>query len=142
MRSVIQQSVLLPAPAATLFDSYLDPVRHAAFTGGAITIAATPGSPFSAFNGVLRGTILSVVPSRLIVQTWRSVKFHDDDPDSTLILAFSQDGDQGRIDLVHLDVPDHDHQGVTDGWTLYYWTPWRAWLSGERIDGITDRDQA
>jgi activator of HSP90 ATPase len=131
MRSVIQQSVLLPAPAETLFAAYLDPVQHAAFTGAAVTIAAAPGSAFSAFNGVLRGTMLAVVPSRLIVQAWRSVKFHDSDPDSTLILTFTPDGAHGRIDLVHLDVPGHDYQGVTEGWQMYYWTPWKTYLSGK-----------
>jgi len=133
VRSVIKQSVLLPAPAETLFASYLDPARHAAITGGAVTIAAAPGSVFSAFDGVLRGTMLAVLPPRLIVQAWRSAKFHDDDPDSTLVLSFVPEGDQGRIDLVHLDVPDHDYQGVNEGWELFYWTPWRRFLvQGER----------
>jgi activator of HSP90 ATPase len=129
MRSVINQSVLLPAEAEVLFETYLDPVRHAAITGGSVTIGSVPGSPFIAFDGVLRGTMLAVVPHRLIVQAWRSAKFHDDDPDSTLVLSFASEGDGGRIDLVHLDVPDHDYQGVHDGWTLYYWTPWRAYLA-------------
>jgi uncharacterized protein YndB with AHSA1/START domain len=134
MRSVITQSVLLPAPAEALFAAYLDPVRHAAITGGAVTIAPTPGSRFVAFDGVLNGTTLAVVPSRLIVQSWRSAKFHDDDPDSTLVLSFTPDGDQGRIDLVHLDVPDHDRQGVDEGWELYYWTPWRRFLAQDKSD--------
>jgi activator of HSP90 ATPase len=119
----------LPAPAEHLFAAYLDPVRHAAITGGAVTISAVPASPFSAFNGVLRGTMLAVVPSRLIVQAWRSVKFHDDDPDSTLVLTFTPEGSHGRIDLVHLDVPEHDYRGVTEGWQSFYWTPWRTYLS-------------
>jgi len=129
MRRVIQQSVTLPAPPDALFDTYLDPVRHAAMTGKAVTVSAQPGSHFSAFGGVLRGTILAVVPSRLIVQSWRSVKFHDDDPDATLVLSFASENGNGRIDLVHLDVPGHDYQGVNQGWELYYWTPWRAYLA-------------
>ena len=129
MRSVIRQSVLLPAPADRLFGMYLDPVQHAAFTGGAVSIAPEAGSAFSAFDGVLRGTLLAVVPSRLIVQSWRSAKFHDDDPDSTLVLSFAPEGGLGRIDLVHLDVPEHDSQGVTDGWETHYWTPWRSYLA-------------
>jgi activator of HSP90 ATPase len=128
MRSVIKQLVLLPASADELFAAYLDPVRHAAITGGAVTISPAAGTVFSAFDGVLNGTMLAVVPSRLIVQAWRSAKFRDEDPDSTLVLSFTQQGDRGRIDLVHLDVPEHDCQGVNEGWELYYWTPWREYL--------------
>jgi len=45
---------------------------------------------------------------------------------------FSSEGDQGRIDLVHLDVPEHDFQGVTDGWSEHYWRPWLALLESRR----------
>jgi activator of HSP90 ATPase len=133
MRSIIQQSVVLPAAADELFEMYLDPARHAAITGASATIARQSGSPFEAFGGRLTGTILAVVAPRLIVQWWRSIMFKASDPDSTLVLTFSSQPDlagrsQGRIDLVHLDVPDHDYQGVTDGWPKFYWTPWRAYL--------------
>ena len=35
----------------------------------------------------------------------------------------SPEGDEGRIDLIHLDVPDQDYEGVFQGWEKYYWTP-------------------
>jgi hypothetical protein len=73
--------------------------------------------------------MLTVVEPTLIVQSWRSAAFKRDDGDSTLILLFQQDGDRGRIELVHLDVPDHDYDGVSGGWRRYYWTPWRRLLA-------------
>src|SRR5262245_9772766 len=100
---------------------YLDPTAHAAFTGWPVEIGAQPGAKFRAFGGQLSGTILALAPPRLIVQSWRSVKFHSDDVDSTLVLEFSPEtGDSGRIDLIHLDVPEHDYQDVIDGWQKYY----------------------
>lgn len=128
MRSVIQQSIILPAAADLLFDAYLDPVEHGAITGSAVTIAAEPGAAFRAFDGALTGTILALISPRLIVQSWRSTEFAVDDPDSILILNFIPEGRQGRIDLVHMDVPDHDFDGVSKGWEKYYWTPWRQHL--------------
>ena len=131
MRNVIQQSVVLPAPAASLFEMYLDPAAHAAITGFPVIIGAEPGAEFRAFNNQLSGRILAIARPRLIVQAWRSIKFHADDPDSTLILAFtaeSKNADQGRIDLVHLDVPVHDFQDVTEGWSKFYWVPWNSIL--------------
>lgn len=123
MRNVIRQSVVLPAFAETLFDMYLDPLVHAAITGNPVRIGRETGAEFLAFNGALSGTILATVRPRLIVQSWRSTSFKGDDPDSTLILSFSTEGVGGRIDLVHLDVPDHDYEGVAKGREKYYWTP-------------------
>jgi activator of HSP90 ATPase len=129
MRSIVQQSVILPAPAQTLYSMYLDAAIHAEITGAPVTIDAKAGSPFRAFEGSLSGSMLTVVPSTLIVQSWRSTHFNDGDPDSTLILTFTPHGEDGKIDLVHLDVPEQDYQGVINGWETYYWTPWRGYLA-------------
>ncbi len=131
MRSIIRQSVLLPAPASLLFDMYVDASQHAAFTGHPVTIGEESGSKFRAFDGMLSGTILAAVRPRLIVQSWRSLNFNDEDPDSTLILSFEERGEEGRIDLVHVDVPEGDYAGVTDGWEKFYWGPWREYLSSQ-----------
>ena len=129
MRSSIAQSAILPAPAERLYATYLDPARHAAVTGAPVTVGAEPGAPFRAFGGQLSGTMLAVVAPRLIVQSWRSMNFREGDPDSTLILAFVPEGANGRIDLIHIDVPEQDFQGVSDGWEKYYWTPWKRYLA-------------
>jgi activator of HSP90 ATPase len=128
MPKTIQQTVRLPASPDDLFDSYLDPARHAAITGHPVTIAAKPGSAFLAFDGQLSGRIVAVIPKRLIVQAWRSSQWAREDPDSILVLSFSGDRAYGQIDLVHVNVADHDVQGVTEGWEKYYWTPWRRFL--------------
>ena len=128
MPKMIQQSVRLAAPPDDLFDTYLDPARHAAITGQPVTISASPGALFRAFGGQLSGRIVAVIPKRLIVQTWRSQQWTKEDPDSILVLAFSGDRGYGQIDLVHVHVADHDFEGVTEGWEKYYWGPWRRFL--------------
>lgn len=128
-RTIVQQSVVLPAPAAKLFEMFVDPKGHEAITGKPVIISETPGSEFRAFDGALSGTMLTVIRHRLVVMSWRSVAFKPENPDSTLILTFTAEGSQGRIDLVHLDVPDHELQGVKDGWPKHYWNPWREYLS-------------
>ena len=129
MRSVILKSVVLQASAEDLFSMYLDPAGHAALTGGpAVIIGASDGAPFKAFDGALSGTILKTVSPNLIVQSWRSVSFKEDDPDSTLIISFTPEGSGTRVDLVHLDVPEHDSAGVTGGWDSHYFVPWQEHL--------------
>ena len=116
MRNVITQTVLLAAPAEQLFAMYLDPGLHAAITGAPVTISRQAGSEFQAFGGVLTGTMLAVYEPRLVIQSWRSSQFRPEDADSTLILSFHAASTGGQIDLIHLDVPDHDFVGVTEGW--------------------------
>ena len=129
MRSLIKQSVVLPATAETLYATYIDPRLHSAMAGAPVEIGPEAGSKFSAFGGALSGSMITVLAPRLIVHSWRSVNFKDSDPDSTLILSFVPEGDQGRIDLIHLDVPEQDFEGVDKGWDKYYWTPWRNYLA-------------
>lgn len=124
----IEQSVRFPVSAKELYDIYIVAERHTAVTGGAVKISPKPGSKFSAFGGLLTGTTLFTIPAKLIVQRWRSVSFHDGDLDSLLVLRFIQEVKRGRIDLVHVNVPAHDHAGVTQGWKKYYWEPLRAYL--------------
>ncbi|MGB5345180.1 MAG: SRPBCC domain-containing protein [Woeseia sp.] len=128
MRSTIYKTVVLPASAAELYDMYMDADVHGAMTGAPAKVSDQPGSPFEAFGGLLKGTMLQTVKSRLIVQSWRSVNFAKGVPDSTLILSFTPEDDAGRIDLVHLDVPENDFQGVTGGWDSRYFAPWLAYL--------------
>ena len=90
---------------------------------------------FQAFGGQLSGQILAIERPRMIVQSWRSVKFHVGDADSTLVLMFTPETatiGQGRIDLVHVDVPDHDYEDVIEGWSKYYWNPWRTHIENQR----------
>jgi uncharacterized protein YndB with AHSA1/START domain len=107
---------------------YLDPHEHAAFTGAPVKVAARVGARFEAFGGALSGTILQLVPNRLIVQSWRSTNFGKRDLDSSLILSFWPDPGGGRIELTHVNVADRDYAGVSEGWSKYYWIPWRAYL--------------
>lgn len=129
MTRTILLATTLPAPPERLFDMYLDPREHAAFTGSPVEISAVPGAPFHAFDGVITGAILQVVPKRLIVQSWRSPHWGPTDLDSTLILTFLPDPEGGRIELVHTNVVDNDFAGVSQGWEKHYWTPWRAYLT-------------
>ncbi len=128
MTRPIQQTVTLKASAAQLFDTYLDAKKHAAVIGSKVAISAREGGTFRAFDGMLQGRNLVIVPKRLIVQAWRSSGWKADDLDSILALKFSDTPSGGRIELVHVNVPDHDLAGVTEGWKKYYWVPWRKYL--------------
>ncbi len=133
MTPTIEQVVVLPASPARLFGMYLDAKQHAAFTGFPVSLKPKVGGAFRAFNGMLEGRFLEIVPRKLIVQAWRSSMFGKSDLDSILVLRFSAaERGSGRIELAHVGVPEHDHVGVSEGWAKYYWGPWRAYLTRKR----------
>jgi uncharacterized protein YndB with AHSA1/START domain len=128
MPRIIQQAAFFPVSPERLFDMYLDPVAHAAFTGGPVIIGDQAGAAFQAFGGMVSGTVLQVVPKRLIVQSWRAAHWKPEDMDSTLILTFWPEGEGARIELVQVNVADHDFAGVSQGWEKYYWSSWLEYL--------------
>ena len=54
--------------------------------------------------------------------------FYKTDPDSILIIKFIGTVKGCRVELVHVNVPDQDFEGVKKGWAKHYWQPWRAYL--------------
>jgi uncharacterized protein YndB with AHSA1/START domain len=133
MTNTIHIAARLQASPADVYDMYLDARSHADITGAAVKIAPRAGAKFAAFDGALAGEILQIVPKRLIVQSWRATHWKASDLDSTLILTLiPQARGQTLIRLSQVNVPDHDFAGVSQGWELYYWAPWRKYLAGRR----------
>ena len=130
--NVVRQTVTFKASPETLFRLYLDPKQHAAAIADKVSISRKVGARFTAFNGMLSGRNLVIVPGKLIVQTWRARPWKPRDPDSILILRFRKARGGGTIDLVHAGMPDYDYQPIKRGWTRYYWTPWKAYLRKRR----------
>jgi activator of HSP90 ATPase len=132
MAKTVTSSATFPASPRTLYRMFLDSKEHGAAIGAAARIQPRVGGSFSVWDGQLTGRTLLLKPGKMIVQAWRSGAFHGDDPDSILVLTFSGDAKQGRIALVHVNVPDHDVAGVKQGWSEYYWKPWQAYLAARK----------
>jgi activator of HSP90 ATPase len=130
MTKPIVQSVTFKASPEELFAIFTDSKKHSAATGAKASVSAKAGAKWSAFDGMISGKNLVVVPGAMIVQAWRASHWKDSDLDSILVVNFSSAPGGGKIDLVHVGVPQHDHQGVTKGWPSYYWVPWKAYLKG------------
>ncbi len=129
MTPAIQQRVEFNVSPAKLFALYMDSKEHSAATRAKAVVSKKVGGKFSAFDGMISGRFLAIVPKRMIAQSWRAKHWRKTDLDSILVLTFSKTRRGARIDLVHANVPEHDHDGVSQGWEKYYWTPWRAYLA-------------
>ena len=133
MTPAIQQSVEFDVSPETLYEMYMDSKLHSLATGAPAKMSRKAGGAFTAFGGQLKGRNLLVAPGQMTVQTWRAEGWKKSDPDSILVIRFSKTKNGGRVDLVHINVPKYDHQGVTDGWRHYYWEPWGVYLEALRL---------
>jgi len=132
MSKAIQQSVRFAASPEELFEMYIDSKKHSAATGGRAKMSRKEGAAFTAWNGQLRGKNLLIIPNRLVMQAWRATHWPASAPDSMLLLAFREVRGGGRVDLLHVNVPELDREGVTKGWKKYYWTPWKKYITAQK----------
>jgi activator of HSP90 ATPase len=128
MAKTIQQTVKFGVPPARLFDIYMDSKKHSAAIGYTASVERKAGGRFTAFDGMLRGRILALVPGRMIVQSWRGVDWRKRELDSILTLTFEKARGGARLGLVHANIPDRRAASIQRGWHSYYWRPWRAYL--------------
>ncbi|MGH2362840.1 MAG: SRPBCC domain-containing protein, partial [bacterium] len=80
MPRTITQSVTFATPPERLYDIYMNSARHGAAIDSTASVSRRVGGPFAAFDGVLRGRLLAIVPRRMIVQTWRGSDWKKSEP--------------------------------------------------------------
>lgn len=132
MPKTIEESTRFDASAAELFSIYTDPEKHSAALGCGVAVSAAPGAEFSAFDGNVRGKNLLVEPDERIVQSWRGAVWHEDDPDSIVVLTFRDTPTGGVVNLTHTSIPDHCHPHID--WEGTYWRRWRSYLDGGPLE--------
>ena len=126
-KTVIQSAIFKGISPQELYETYLDSKKHAAAIGMKASIDPNVGGNFTAF-GMLKGKFLVLIKNKMIVQTWRSIKFKKADQDSILVLRFKETKNGGRIDLVHTSIPDYDYTDIKNGWPKHYWKPWAKYF--------------
>ena len=122
-------STILPATPEAIYRAWLDTRLHSAMTGGAAVTSSQPGARVSAWDGYISGTNIELVPGERIIQTWRTTKFHQTDPDSTITVHLVSTPEGTRLTLTHSNVPD-GHTGYEQGgWQQFYFEPMRRYFS-------------
>ena len=133
MTPVIEQSFSFPkVTPALLYELFIDSAKHSAATGMPAKISRKVGGKWSAFGRRVFGKNLALVPNRVIVQAWRSSAWKKSDPDSVLVVRFEKTANGATANLVHVGVPAHDHDGVTQGWKKYYWVQWEKYFANRK----------
>lgn len=130
-KTIIQSVLFKNCTCNVLFNLYMDSKLHSKVIDGPVNIKKREGTIFSAYGDYITGKNLQLIPDKLIVQSWRASDWDIKETISTLILLFEQKEKNAVVYMTHANVPDAQYQSIKEGWNLYYWKPWKAYLSGK-----------
>jgi uncharacterized protein YndB with AHSA1/START domain len=115
-------SIILPATPEVIYSTWLSADGHTRMTGSQANITAGVGAVFDAWDGYIQGRNLQLEYGKRIVQSWRTVEFAEDEPDSRLEITLEPIGTQTRLILRHSSLPSHGRQ-YEQGWIENYFEP-------------------
>jgi activator of HSP90 ATPase len=124
-----EQSVVIPASPAAIYDAWLSSEGHTAMTGAEATASPVVGGEFTAWDGYITGRNLELEPGCRILQSWRTSEFTAADADSTIEVLLESETHETLLRLRHSNVPT-GHRGYEDGgWLSNYFEPMIAYFS-------------
>ena len=97
-------------------------------TGGEARCSNRVGARFTAWDGYISGSNISLRPGVQIRQRWRTSDFKPDDPFSNLVLHLSPAEGGCTIHLTHSNIPD-GQPDYLQGWHDHYFVPMDAYFS-------------
>jgi activator of HSP90 ATPase len=130
--TIIKQKVVIPATPDEVYDAYIDPKKHAEFTGSKATMSPRVGGKFTAWDDYISGRNLELEKGKKIVQEWVTSEWPQDYPPSRLELTFKEVGGNTELTLVQSDVPAEQANELEEGWTDFYWKPLKAYFKKKK----------
>lgn len=131
----ITQTVVVPATPGEVYDAFVNPRTHAAFTGAAATGAARVGGAFTSWDGYISGVHRELVRDRRIVQDWQTTEWPKGAAPSRVEWSFTTVTDGTKVRMVHSHVPTEQADAYRQGWIDFYWQPLAAYFTGTKSSG-------
>lgn len=125
----ISRGATLPATPSAVYAAWLSSEGHAAMTGCRAEISAELGAPFRCWGSYIQGKNEELVPGERIVQSWRTLEFPSDAPDSRLTITLSAVPEGTRIEIQHDNIPAGQGPRYYAGWLERYFTPMARYFS-------------
>lgn len=129
----LEISHVFPVPPSVIYESWMNEYEHSNMTGGAALIEPFVGGKFVVWDGFIRGATIELVANVKIVQTWRTVHFPEDAPDSVVELALESIGDNTLLTLTHTNIPQGQLEDCETGWIEYYFDPMLEYFGAENL---------
>jgi activator of HSP90 ATPase len=125
-----ETKAIIPAKPDAVYKAWLSAKLHAAMTGGAATGSGKLNAKFTAWDGYISGKNLELKPGKKIVQSWRTVEFPPDAPDSQLVVKFNPHPKGCELIIQHTNIPN-GQSDYKKGWRDHYFIPMKAYFSGK-----------
>jgi activator of HSP90 ATPase len=119
---------LLPVRPEILFRLWMSSHQHSDFTGSPAVIDAQVGGEFTAFNRYISGKNIVLDPGRRILQSWRTIDFPADAPDSELELLLESYTGGTVLTLIHRKLPADQIDDYRHNWEEHYLKPLKDYI--------------
>jgi uncharacterized protein YndB with AHSA1/START domain len=120
-------STTINAPPQEVYAVWMSSEGHTRMTGGQATITPQAGAAFDAWDGYIQGKNLELDPGRRIVQSWRTVEFAENEPDSQIEITLEPVDGGTKLTLHHTGLPPHGGQ-YEQGWVESYFDPMKEYF--------------
>jgi uncharacterized protein YndB with AHSA1/START domain len=125
----IEQTVLIEASPQEVFEAYVDPKKHAAFTGQGASGTPKVGGRFTASDGYISGEYTELVKGKKIVHLWTTTEWPEGYPASKIELRLRPKGKRTELTMIHSRVPAEQADMYAEGWQDYYWEPLKRYFA-------------
>jgi len=129
---VIKQKVIINASPEEVYDAYVNPKKHAEFTGSPTTGTPKVGGKFTAWDGYISGKYIVLVEGKKIVHKWKTTEWPAGYPPSLVKLNLRKKGKVTELTMIHTDVPSEQAEEYARGWKDFYWNPLKERFSKKR----------
>ncbi|MDE1852340.1 MAG: SRPBCC domain-containing protein [Thaumarchaeota archaeon] len=126
----IKQTVLIDASPAEVYEAYVNPKKHAEFTGSPATGTPKVGGKFTASDGYISGEYVELEKGRRIVHWWTTTEWPEGYPPSKMELRLKPKGKKTELTMIHSKVPAEQAKRYAEGWQEYYWEPLKKYFGG------------
>lgn len=129
---VIRQKVLIEAGSEEVYEAYVNPKKHAEFTGSPATGTPRVGGKFTAWDGYISGKFLVLEKGKRVVHEWKTTEWPAGYLPSLVELTFREKGKKTELTMVHSRAPAEQAKEYAQGWKDYYWEPLKEYFRKDK----------
>ncbi len=129
--TILKQKIIIPATPEEVYEAFVDPKKHCAFTDSKATGEAKIGGEFTAWDGYIFGKFLEFEPGKRLVQEWQTTEWPEGYPPSRFELTFKEVPEGTEISMVHSNIPKQQKEELAEGWIDFYWNPLKEYFQKE-----------
>jgi uncharacterized protein YndB with AHSA1/START domain len=96
------------------------------WSGCAAEMPTEAGSEFSMFEGDITGTVVKLVPARIIEQEWY---FGKKNPPSQVKITLNEKGGATEVKIEQSGIPEDDYENISEGWEEQIMEPIASFLN-------------